>query len=328
MRRRTFLAIIGGAAAAWPGNGRAQQDGRIFRLAQLSGGTAASRIPLLAALMRGLRDLGYVEGRNIVVEQRNAEGKFARLPALAQELIAWKPDVLFVSTTPAALAAKTATTTVPIVFVSVADPLGVGLIPSLSRPGGNITGVTNIGAELAGKRVEILKEIIPTASKIAVLINPDDQNASLQMRSAKLAADKLAIRLEPILNVRSDASLKDAIEGAVRARADAALRMIDPLTQVLRQSIVRYAAEYRLPVMYAFREDVVAGGLASYGTGLPEQYRQAARFVHKIFGGVKPADLPVEQPTKFQLAINIKAAKALGLTVPPTLIARADEVIE
>jgi putative ABC transport system substrate-binding protein len=328
MRRREFLAIIGGAAAAWPGSGRAQQDGRIYRLAQLSGGTAASRIPLLAALMRGLQDLGYVEGKNVVVEQRNAEGKFARLPALARELIAWKPDVLFVSTTPAALAAKAATTTVPIVFVSVADPLGVGLIPSLSRPGGNITGITNIGAELAGKRVEILKEIIPTASKIAVLINPDDQNASLQMRSASIAANKLAVQLEPILNVRSDASLKDAFEGAVRARADAALRMIDPLTQVLRQSIVRYAAEYRLPVMYAFREDVVAGGLASYGTGLPEQYRQAARFVHKIFDGAKPTDLPVEQPTKFQLAINVKAAKALGLTVPPTLIARADEVIE
>jgi len=327
MRRREFIGVLGSAAVGWPLSGRAQEDGtRIYRLAQLSGGTAASRVPLLTALMNGMRDLGYVEGKNLIFEQRNAEGRFEHLPTLARELIAWQPDVLFVSTTPAALAAKAATSTVPVVFVSVSDPLGVGLVASLSRPGGNITGITNIGAELAGKRVEILKEIIPSASKVAVLINPEDQNASLQLRSANFAANGLAIQLEPILHVRNEASLRAAFEGAVRAHADAALRMIDPLTQMLREQTIRYAAEHLLPVMYAFREDVVAGGLVSYGTGLPEQYRQAATFVHKIFTGAKPADIPVEQPTKFELAINIKAAKALGLTVPPTLLARADEV--
>jgi putative ABC transport system substrate-binding protein len=328
VKRREFITLMGGAAA-WPRAARAQgEPGKVYRLGQLSGGTAASRVPLLAAFVRGMRDLGYVEGQNLVVEHRYAEGRFEVLPALARELLAWNPDVLFVSTTPASLAAKAATSTVPIVMVSVADPLGVGLIASLSRPGGNVTGVTNIGAELAGKRVEILKEIVPAASRIAVLINPDDQNALLQMQDARLAADKLGVRLEPVLHARTSADLKDAFEAATRAGAGAALRMIDPLAAALREQTVALAVEYRLPVIYAFREDVVAGGLVSYGTSLPDQYRQAATFVHKIFTGAKPADLPVEQPTKFELVINLKTAKALGLEIPPTLLARADEVIE
>jgi ABC-type uncharacterized transport system substrate-binding protein len=328
VRRRDFITLLGGGAA-WPLAARAQgEPGKVYRLGQLSGGTAASRVPLLAAFVRGMRDLGYVEGQNLVVEHRYAEGRFEVLPALARELLAWNPDVLFVSTTPASLAAKAATSTVPIVMVSVADPLGVGLIASLSRPGGNVTGVTNIGAELAGKRVEILKEIVPAASRIAVLINPDDQNALLQMQDARLAADKLGVRLEPVLHARMSDDLKDAFEAATRAGAGAALRMIDPLAAALREQTVALAVEYRLPVIYAFREDVVAGGLVSYGTSLPDQYRQAATFVHKIFTGAKPADLPVEQPTKFELVINLKTAKALGLTVPDNLLARADEVIE
>jgi putative ABC transport system substrate-binding protein len=329
MRRREFISPRGGAAAAWPLTARAQgEPGKVYRLGQLSGGTAASRVPLFAAFVRGMRDLGYVEGQNLVVEHRYAEGRFEVLPALARELLAWNPDVLFVSTTPASLAAKAATSTVPIVMVSVADPLGVGLIASLSRPGGNVTGVTNIGAELAGKRVEILKEIVPAASRIAVLINPDDQNALLQMQDARLAADKLGVRLEPVLHARTSDDLKDAFEAATRAGAGAALRMIDPLAAALREQTVALAVEYRLPVIYAFREDVVAGGLVSYGTSLPDQYRQAATFVHKIFTGAKPADLPVEQPTKFELVINLKTAKALGLEVPDTLLSTAAEVIE
>lgn len=328
MRRREFLGVLGGAAAAWSLPVCAQEAGRIYPLGQLSGGTAVSRAPLLAAFMRGIRDLGYVEGRNLIVEHRYAEGQFERLPLLARELLAWNPDVLFVSTTPANLAAKTATSTVPIVMVSVADPLGVGLITSLARPGGNMTGVTNIGAELAGKRVEILKEIIPALSRVAVLINPDDQNAPLQMQSAKRVADQLAVQLEPILHIRSGADLKGAFEAAARGRAAAALRMIDPLTAALRSETVALAAEYRLPVIYPFRGDAVAGGLVSFGTSLPDQYRQAAMFVHKIFVGAKPADLPVEQPTKFEFVVNLKTAKALGLTIPPTVLARADELIE
>jgi putative ABC transport system substrate-binding protein len=331
MMRREFITLLSGAGAVWfarPLDTHAQQSGTVYRLGHLSGGNAASRIPLLAAFMRGMHDLGYVEGQNLVIEQRYAESKFETLPLLVQELLAWNPDILFVSTTPASLAAKAATSTVPIVMVSVADPLGVGLVSSLSRPGGNVTGITNIGAELAGKRVQILKEIVPAASKVAVLINPDDQNALLQMQNAKLAADKLGVRLEPVLHTRSDADLKDAFEAATRAGAGAALRMLDPLATALREQTVALAAEYRLPVIYPFREDVVAGGLVSYGTNLPSQYRQAATFVHKIFSGVKPGDLPVEQPIKFELAVNLKTAKALGIKVPATLVARADEVIE
>ncbi len=328
MKRRAFIAALGGAAAAWPLVARAQQAGKVYRLGQLSGGTAASRIPLLAVFMRGMRELGYIEGQNLLIEHRYADGRFERLPALARELLAWNPDALFVSTTPASLAAKAATSTVPIVMVGVADPQGVGLIANLSRPGGNITGVTNIGAELAGKRLEILKEIVPAAPRVAVIINPNDENAALQMSSARLAADKLAVQLEPVMHVRSGADLKSAFEGAIRGGAKAAMRMIDPLGTDFRAQTVALAVEFRLPTIYAFREDVLAGGLVSYGPSAPDQYRQAATFVHKIFTGVKPADIPVEQPTKFELAINLKTAKALSLTVPPSLLSRADAVIE
>jgi putative ABC transport system substrate-binding protein len=327
MRRREFISLVAGAAA-WPLAARAQQSGKLYRLGQLSAGTRASRAPLLAAFMRGMRDLGYIEGRNLVIEQRHAEGDYQRLPALMRELLAWQPDAMLVAQTPAGLAAKAATSTIPIVIVSVADPVGVGLVASLARPGGNITGITNIGAELAGKRVEILKEIVPGAAKVAVLINPRDQNAPLQMDSAKLAADKLGIRLDPVLHIGSAADLKGAFEAALRARADAALRMIDPSNSALRAQTVALAAQYRLPTAYAFREDVLEGGLVAYGPSLPDQYRQAATFVHKIFNGAKPADLPVEQPTKFELAINLKAARTLGLVIAPTLLARADDVIE
>jgi putative ABC transport system substrate-binding protein len=328
MRRRDFIALFGGAFAAVPLGAGAQSPAKVHRLGVLSGGTAASRVPLMAAFMAGMRDLGYVEDRNLVVEHRSAEGNFDRLPALVEELLAWKPDVLLVSTTPGNLAAKAATSAVPIVMVSVADPVGSGLISSLARPGGNITGITNIGAELAGKRIEILREIVPGASQLAVLINPDDPNAPLQMDRAKSVAEKLGIRLEPILPIRRGEDLEAAFETAARSGVPAALRMLDPIGTALRQPTVEYAAKYRLPVIYAFREDVVAGGLVAYGPSLPGQYRQAAGFVHKILSGAKPADLPVEQPTTFELVINLKAAKALGLAVPPALLTGADEVLE
>ena len=328
IRRRDAIALFGGAALCAPFAAHAQQPARPFRLGQLSAGTKASREPLLASFIRAMRNLGYVEGQQYVIEHRYAEGQFDRLPALAKELLAWQPDVMFVSTTPGALAAKAATSTVPIVIVGVSDPLGVGLVTSLARPAGNITGVTNIGSELAGKRVEILKEIVPAASKFAVLINNNDPNAPSQMNSAKPAADRLGIRLSPVVHVGGAGDLKGAFEAAAREQAAGALRMIDPLTSAMREQTAVLAAEYRLPTIYPFREDVQAGGLVSYGTSLPDQYRQAAAFVHKIFNGAKPTDLPVEQPTKFELAVNLKAAKALGLTVPTTLLARADEVIE
>ena len=328
MKRRVFIALAGSAVAAWPLAARAQQPAKTYRIGFLAGGTEAAQRPNLAAFDRGMRDLGYVEGQGFSIETRFAEGKFERLPSFARELLARDPDVLLVSTTPASLAAKAATSTTPIVMVSVADPMGVGLIASLARPGGNITGITNIVSELTGKRLEILKEIVPTASKVAVLVNPNDPNAPLQMRNAELAAKNLAIQLQPVLEIRSADDLKSAFEAAARARADAGLRMVDPLESALRQQTVALAAQHRLPTIYPFRETVEVGGLASYGTNLPDQYRQAATFVHKIFNGAKPADLPVEQPVKFELVINLKTAKALGLDIPATLLARADEVIE
>jgi putative ABC transport system substrate-binding protein len=280
------------------------------------------------ALRLGLRDLGYVDGKNLAIEYRWAEGKLERLPSLAQELIRLNLDVLFVATTPGSLAAKAATATIPIVFVAVADPVGVGLVPNLARPGGNITGITHIVAELTGKRLELLKEIVPSASRIAVLVNPDDPNAPFQIRNAEAAARTLRIQLDPVLTVRSASDLERAFEAAARSGAAAALRMVDPTVGMLRVRTVELAAKHRLPVMYVFREDVEAGGLVAYGASLLAQFRQAATFVHKILRGAKPGDLSIEQPTKFELVINLKTAKALGLTIPPSLLQRADQVIE
>jgi putative ABC transport system substrate-binding protein len=275
-----------------------------------------------------MRALGYIEGQNWVLDERYAGANMERLASLAQTLIQRKPDVLLVSTTPGNVAAKAATSTIPIVMVLVADPVGAGIVPSLAHPGGNITGITNIQAELAAKRLEILKEIVPIAKRIAVIVNPDNPNAPPQMRSAEVAARKLGIVLGPVLEMRTPDDLEKAFEGAVRARADGAIRMIDALVFMLRKETASLAAKYRLPVIYPSREDVEAGGLVAYGTNIPAQYRQAAGFVDKILRGAKPADLPVEQASTFDLAINLKTAKALGLTIPPSLLQRADQVIE
>ena len=275
-----------------------------------------------------MQELGYVEGSDFSIDALYSEGKFERLPLLAKELLSRNPDVLFVQSTPGNLAAKRITQSIPIVMVGVADPVGVGLVTSLTRPGGNITGITNIGAELAGKRLELLKELIPTASKVAVLINPNDPIAQLQLDGAMNAAKTLAVDLGPVLEISSANDLKPAFEAAVRARVDAALRMIDPLESALRKQTAELAAQHNLPIMFPFREAVEFGGLVSYGTNLPDQFRQAASFVHKIFNGTKPNDLPVEQPTRFELVINLKTAKALGISVPPIFQQRADELIE
>ncbi len=317
------LAILAAPLAA-----DAQQSGKVYRVGHLSGSGEVASKPFIDAFRERMRALGYVEGQNLVLDERYAEGKVDRLPSLAQELIHRNPDVLLVSTTPGNLATKAATSTIPIIMVLVADPVGAGIVPNLARPGGNITGITNIVAELAGKRLELLKEIVPTASRVAVLVNPKDQNAPLQMRSAEAAARRLGVELHPMLEVRSAGDLEKAFEAAVRARAAAALRMIDPLVFMLRKETAALAAKYRLPVIYPTREDVEAGGLIAYGTNVPEQYRQAAALVDKILQGAKPADLPVEQPTKFELVINMKTAKALGLKIPQSVLIRADEVIQ
>ena len=312
----------------WPSASDAQQAERARRIGYLAGGSEAAQVPLIAAFKQRMQSLGYAEGSGYSIEARYVDGRFERLPQLANDLLAAKPDVLLVQSTPANLAAKAATQSVPIVMVGVADPVGVGLIANLARPGGNITGITNIGAELAGKRLEILKELIPALSKVAVLINPGDPVVRVQMESAQAAARNLAIELGPMLEIRSDSDVAGAIAAAVRAGAGAALRMIDPLESALRRQTAALALEHRLPIMFPFREAVEFGGLVSYGTNQQDQFRQAAVLVHKILGGAKPVDLPVEQPSRFELVINLKSAKALGITVPLFFQQRADEVIE
>ncbi|MGE5848522.1 MAG: ABC transporter substrate-binding protein [Candidatus Methylomirabilota bacterium] len=320
------LLVVGLFSA--PLAAQVQQAGKVYRVGHLSGSGEAASKPFLDAFREGMRALGYVEGQNWILDARYAEGKAERLSSLVQEVIHRKPDVLLVSTTPGIVAAKAATSTIPIVMVLVSDPVGTGVVPSLARPGGNITGLTTIVAELAGKRLEILKEIVPTASRIAVLVNPDNPGALPQMQSAEAAARKLGVDLRPVLEVRSPGDLERAFGAAVRARAHGALRMIDPLISTLRKETASLAAKHRLPIIYPSRQDVEAGGLVAYGTNLPDQFRQAATFVDKLLRGAKPADLPVEQPTTFELVINLKTAKAFGLTIPPSVLVRADQVIE
>jgi putative tryptophan/tyrosine transport system substrate-binding protein len=226
------------------------------------------------------------------------------------------------------VAAKAATSTVPIIIVAVADPVGVGLVRSLARPGDNVSGITNIAAELTGKRLEILKELVPAASRVAVLVNPDDPNATIQLQNAQAAALSLRIELQPMVEVRGVEDLDRAFATALREGAGAAIRMVDPLSTALAKQTAEAAARHRLPVIYAFRQNVVAGGLVSYGTDLSSQFGQAADLIDKVLKGAKPADLPVQQPTRFELVINLKTALTLGLAVPQSLLARADDVIE
>lgn len=310
-----------------PITSEAQRPDKTFRVGHLSGSGQAANKALTDAFRAEMRSRGYVEGQNLILDERYAEGKFDRLPSLAQELIQRKPDALLVATTPGSLAAKAATTTIPIVFVLVADPVGAGIVPRLARQGGNITGITNIVAELAGKRLEILKEIVPTAARIGIMVNPNDQNTPLQMRHAEEGARRLGIKLEPILEVRTPDDLEKAFEAASKARVPAVLRMIDPLVFMLRKQTAALSMKYQIPMIYPSREDVEDGGLVAYGANAPEQFRQAAALVDKILGGANPADLPVQQPTIFDLVINARTAKALKLTIPASLAFRA-EVIE
>jgi putative tryptophan/tyrosine transport system substrate-binding protein len=325
-RRRLLIAwlVLAGAAPALC----AQSPDKAYRVVYVTGSSQPARAGYIEAFMQGMSSHGYVLGRNFVFEARFADGDFSRLPALVQEALKLKPDVLFASTTPASLAAKGATRSVPIVFVGVADPAGVGLVRNIARPEANVTGVTNITAELTGKRMALLKELVPGASRMAILVNPDDPNASVQLSNARAAAGALHVHLEPVLHVRGPGDMDAAFEAAARAGAGAVLRMVDPTASMLRADTARSAAKHRLPVMFPFREDVEAGGLAAYGPNLAEQYRQAAGFVHRILRGARPGDLPVERPTKFEFVINVKTAKALGLEIPRPLLLQADQLIE
>jgi putative ABC transport system substrate-binding protein len=302
--------------------------GILAKKSSMAFSSAVGTKPFIDAFRDRMRALGYVEPATLIRDERYADGHLDRLPALATELLHGRPDVMLASTTPGALAAKNATATVPVVFVLVADPVGNGIVPSLARPGGNVTGITTIIAELTGKRLELLKEVVPGLTRVAVFVNPESANAPPQIKSAEEAARRLGIEVKPIVPIRSPGELEKAFEAATKAYASAAIRMIDPLVLMLRKETAALVARHRLPVIYPAREDVEAGGLIAYGASAPEQFRQAAGLVDKVLKGVKAAELPVEQPTKFELVINMRTAKALGLTIPPSMLLRADQVIE
>ena len=284
---------------------------------------------LREAFLQGLRDLGYVEGRNVVIEYRSAEGKLERLPALAAELVAFKVDVIVTGGgTPTVLAAKEATRTLPIVFTSATDPVTDGLVASLARPGGNLTGLSNLAPELVGKCLEQIRETVPRVSLVAVLWQPGSVGGHTDMlKAAELAARPLGVRLQ-IVEARGPADFDRAFSDMTRARAGALAVLGSGILNSERRRLVDLAARHRLPTVYTSRDFVDAGGLMSYGPSLADSFRRAAAYVDKILKGTKPGDLPIEQPTKFELMINLRTAKALGLTIPPSLLLRADQVIE
>jgi len=325
IRRRELLVTLGGAAA-WPLAARAQQTaGRIWRLGVLS--PAAPPDPLVEAMRLRLRELGYIDGRNIVFEYRWGEGKLDRLTDLARELVGSKVDVITTLSTPAALAARNATTTIPIVFTAVGDPVGSGVVPSLARPGGNATGTSLLATELSAKRLELVREIVPGISRVAMLWNDTNPSMVLRAHETEGAATKLGVIIQSI-GVHDLIDFDAAFGTIESSRADALLTLVDPFTLKHRERIVDFAAPRHLPAIYEAREFVQSGGLVSYGPSLVASQWRAAEYVDKIFKGAKPADLPVEQPVKFELLINMKTARALSLAIPSSVMLRADEVIE
>jgi len=305
----------------------AQPPTHVHRIGALSGGgPTPGRDPFVEAFLEGMRALGYVEGQHLVLEYRGAAGQHERLPALAAELVRLQVDVLLVVITPAALAAKHATTTIPIVMAAVGDPVGSGLVASLARPGGNVTGLTSLTSELVGKQLEFLKDVLPTVSRVAVLWNPANPVHAVNVREADVAAQALGVQLH-LVEAHGPDAFDSAFAAMTSAHAGALLVLGDTMFQTHRRRLAELAATSRLPTMHNVRRFVEAGGLMAYGPSTPDLRRRVAVYVDKILKGAKPADLPVEQPTKFELIINLKTAEALGLTIPPTLLFQADEVI-
>ncbi len=305
----------------------AQSPAKVTRIGVLYAGFPSATRHLHEAFKQGLRDLGYVEGQTIIIEERWAEGRLERLPDLAAELVQLKVDVIVAGATPPIQAARQATKTIPIVMAVVADPVEQGFVASLARPGGNITGLSVQAPELGGKQLQLLKEVVPRASRVAILWNAANPYPALVVRETEAAARTLRVQLQS-LPVRGPEEFEGAFEAATRGRAAALLTVGDVLTMAHRTRIVALAAKSRLPAMYSFREFVDDGGLMAYGANLADSYRRAATYLDKILKGAKPADLPVEQPTRFELVINLKTAKALGLTIPQSVLVRADQVIQ
>ncbi len=327
MRRREFIALLTSTAIARPPGARAQQPMPVIGILSTGSPKETPTAKVLAALRQGLEDAGYVEGQNVAIEYRFAEGRYDRLPALAAELVRRPVAVIVTSGTPAAPAARAATATIPIVFIFAGDPVAAGLVASLNRPGGNATGVSFIIAELGAKKLELLRELVSTARPIAVLINRGNPVGASELTDVESAAHTIGQQIE-ILNASNDGDLEALSVALDRQRPGALLVGSDPFLLNRREQLVSLVARHRLPALYPLREYVLVGGLISYGTSLADAFRQGGIYVGRILKGAKPAELPVVQPTKFELVINIKTAKALGLTVPPTLMVAADEVIE
>jgi len=321
MRRREFISLVGGAAAAWPLAARGQQVGKVPHIGIINDSLKWN------AFRHGLRDLGYLEGQNIAFDYAYGDGAPERLAEAAAALVHRPVDVIATFGTPASFAAKQATTTVPIVMISIGDPVRAGLVPSLARPGGNITGNTILGPDVGAKRLQILKEVIPTVSRVAFLFNPDNASNVLQLQEIQAAAPTLGVTVIPV-SVSPRIEFETAFAAMMKERPDAFAVTGEPFHQIRIAWIIDFMAKNRLPAVYQLSENVRAGGLMSYGASQPDLFRRAAGYVHKILQGTKPADVPVEQPVKFELAVNLKTAKAIGLTLPPGILALADEVIE
>jgi putative tryptophan/tyrosine transport system substrate-binding protein len=322
MRRREFITLLGGAAVAWPLPLSAQTPSRLWKIGVL----ANEPWPPLEGLRNGLRDLGYVEGKSHRFEYRFAQGRAERFPALASELVNLPVDLIVAWGTPASLAAHKATSTIPIVM-SAGDPVGVGLVSGLARPGGNVTGMSVQMAEQEGKRLELLKKLLPDFSRVAVLSNPSNPYCVIAVREARLGATALGLQFD-LVEASDSRGLDDAFLMLNRIGPDAVLVVADPFLAGEGARIAEQMIKSRLPSMYSYHESVVAGGLMTYTTNYYDIFRREGLFIDKIFKGAKPGDLPVQQPTKFELVINLKTAKALGLTIPPSLLALADDVIE
>jgi len=326
MKRREFITLIDSAAAAWPLAARAQHVGRVPTIGFLGVGTSSGAGQWVGAFVQRLHELDWIVGRTIAVEYRWAEGRYERAAEIAAEFVQRKVDVIVTSATAGAVAAKQATSVIPIVFAAAGDPVGTGLVASLARPGGNVTGLSLQQTETAGKRLELLREVVPGLGRLTILANVSNPAVVLDMREIQATARTLGLEVITV-EIRRGEDIAPALEG-LKGRAGALYVVGDPLVNTHRVRINTLALATRLPTMHTLRESVEAGGLMSYGANLPDLFRRAAEFIDKILRGTKPGDIPVEQPNKFDLVINITTAKALGLEIPPTVLARADEVIE
>lgn len=327
MRIKIRCLILALAAFAIPLAAAAQPAAKVHRIGFIGNSTPALESNLVDPFREGLRERGYVEGRNLVIEYRWAEGDYARLPALVADLIASKVDVLVAAGTPVALAVKRATTTVPMVMVAVGDPVGTGLVASLARPGGNLTGLVSISPDLEGKRLELLREVVPKLDQVSVLTNSANPYTTISEEHIRAAAHVLRLRMH-FVNVRAEPELDQALEAIARERPGGLVMLADRVFLHNRARIADFATRNRIPGMYAYSELVDAGGLMSFGPSYPGMHHRAAYFVDKILKGVRPADLPMEQPAKFELIVNLKTARALGLTIPQSVLLRADRLIQ